>query len=362
MTTTETTFGTRTELSTLMTDLGSEVRFNLGNFNPSLDCFVLDKVLQLVETPVTNPVVHNSSSVLFSNSFKVFHNNLVSVKIGNNVFTNVVICPSHPTSFPTTKLFQQSLRRPCAFGLKFRTQIFELSFSLLDFSRIIKPAVGTDSEVIYSEINAENCSLRTTVLLSGVNLFRECEQEKTPPFFIHSEKTFLYIPIKVFGVTIGNTEFKFLPFFEQPKNQLIGFDVCTSWKVVSYGSSLDDGLSFCLLDHPTSLFQTTNSYLGWQFESLPDCLIDSIMEFEVLSNFMFPGIINTELEGFAISLDSRDNFLSWINPNLRSDGYSHNYLKTTSLYKPYPHLTSGEWIGASPPPTEVMGIRNEGVL
>jgi len=87
MGTRKTTRQTRTKLTASMADLRSVVRLNPNNFDSFSFSFVLDKALQLEETPIANPIVHSLSSPLFSYTFEVFHYNLVSIEIGNNVFT-----------------------------------------------------------------------------------------------------------------------------------------------------------------------------------------------------------------------------------------------------------------------------------
>jgi len=333
MQTTKTTIGTRTKLATPVTDLGSVVGFDSNNFNTFHDGFVLDKTLQLKKTPVTNPIVHNLSPVSFPDAFKVFHNYLVTVEVGNNVFTDVVVDPSHPTSFSSRKLFKQSFTGTSAFDLKFGTQMFELPLNLFDFSRIIKPAVRADSEVVYSEVNAQNNVLRTTVLLSGNDLFRECEHEKTSTFFIHPQQTFTDIPTEILFITCGDSEIELLPGLKKSQNQSRAFNVSASWKVIPDRSVFYDRFGFSFLDHATSLTHTSDSNLGRQFESFPDCTVYSIMEFEVLSDFMFPCIINTELERFGVSFDSSDYSVSGIDSNLCSDSCSHNDTKTQRVYK-----------------------------
>jgi hypothetical protein len=217
--------------------------------------------------------------------------------------------------------------------LKLGTQIFELPFSSLDFSRIIKPAVRTDGEVVYSEVNAQNNVLRTVVLLSGSNLFRECEQEETPAFFVHTQKTFINFPIKVISVTERNIEFELLPTLEQSQNKSIPFEVSTSWEIVSDRCSFDNWLGFSFFDHSTGLSHTSDCYLSRKFETLSNSMVNSIMEFEVLSDFMLPSIINTKLQGFSVSLNSGNYFRSWIDSNFCSHNSSHKDYKTVDIFK-----------------------------
>jgi len=362
MRTHKTTFGTRTKLTTPVADLGGIVRFNSNNFNSSSFSFVLDEILQLKETPIVNPIIHNSPSILFPDTFEVLHYNLVSFESRNNTLTNVMINPSHITSFTPTNLPKKTISRPCAFSLKFTSQIFKLPFNLLDFSRVVEPAVRTDSEVIYSEVNTQNNVLRTNVLLSGINLFRESEQEETSTFFIHPKQTLLDIPIEIFFVTIWDSELELLPTLEQPQNENISFEISTSWEIVSDRSSFNDGFGFSLLYHTTSLFKTSDSNLGWQFELLSDRIINFVMEFDIIPNFMFPRIINTELECFSICFDSSNYLFGWINSHFCSHISSHINSFDIGVYKGYGQMSSGQLEIASPPTAKAMGIRSRGVL
>ena len=342
--------GTRTKLTAPMADLGSVIRFDLINNNTLSFSFVLDKVLQLEEAPVTNPIVHSFTSIYIPNPFKVFHNNLVSVKIGNNIFTYIVVNPSHPTSFSSREFSKQSLAGASAFSLKLGTQIFKFPFNLFDFSRIIKPSVGSDSKVIYSEVNTQNNVLRTTVLLNGSNLFRECEQEETSTPLIHTKQTFCNFPSEIFLIAFWDIKLKFLSTIKQPQDKSISFEVSTSREVIPDRSSLDDWLGFSFLNHTTSLAHTSNSYLRWEFETFSDSMIDSIMEFEIVDDFMFPSIVDTELQSFSISLDSMDYLFSWFNSNFSSSSCSHIREEYFTIYKHY----GGE--GLIPPTTKVVGI------
>ena len=335
MRTGKTTIGTRTNLTTFMADLGSIVGLDLNNFNSFHSSFVLDETLQLIETPVTTPIVNFLSSSLLPYAFEVFHNNLVSIKVGNNIFTNVVVNPLHPTSFSSREFFKQSLTGTSAFRLKFTTQILEFPFDLLDFSRIIKPAIGSDSKVVYSEVNAQNNVLRTTVLLNGSNFFRECEQEETPAFFIHPQKAFANFPTEIILVTGRDFDVKLLPTFKQSQDKNISFDVSTPWEVVPDRSSFDNWFGFSLLDHTTSLSHTSDCYLRREFELLSDVMIDGIMELEVLRNLMIPSIVDAELKGFGVSLDSSNYLFSWIDSNLCSYSCSHNKEKDELIYKAF---------------------------
>ena len=325
--------GTRTKLSTSMADLGSVVRFNPINNNPFSFSFVLDKALQLEEAPITENPVHLPAFSLFPDTFQVFHHNLVSIEIGNNVFAYTMVYVLHPTSFSSRELLEKPFSGASAFRLKFGTQILKFPLGSLNFSRIIKPTVRTDGEVVYSKVNAQNNVLRTVVLLSGSNLFRECEQEKTSAFFIHTQEAFIHFPVEVISVTSRDVKLELLPTLEQPQNKSVSFEVCTSGKIVSNRCSFDNWLGFSLFDHTTSLSHTSDCYLRRKFKSLSNRMVNSVMEFEVLSDFMLPSIINTELQGFSVSLDGGNYFKSWIDSNFCSHNSSHRNYKTLDIFK-----------------------------
>ena len=333
MQTRKTTIGTRTKMTALMANLRGVVRSYSLNSNSISFSFVLDKTLQLVETPVANPIVHNPSSSLFPYTFKVFHHNLVSVKLGNNVFAYIVVNPSHITSFSSANLPKKTLGGKSAFGLQFTTQIFELPFNLLDFSRIIKPAVRTDGEVVYSEVNAQNTVLRTNVLLNDSNLFRESKEKETSTFFIHPKQAFNNLPTEILFVAGRNVQIELLPNFEKSQNQCVAFDISTSGEVIPNTCSVYDWLGFSLLNHSTSLSHTSYCYLGRELESLPNLTIDSIMQFKVLSNFVFPSIVDAELQSLSICFDGGNYLFGWIDSNLCSDIRSHNKVEDRQVYK-----------------------------
>ena len=357
METRKTTVGSSTQMSTFVADLASIVRFNLGNFNTSHCSFVLDKVLQLVETPVTNPIIHSFSSINFPNSFKVFQYDFVPAEIGNNVLANVVVNPSHVTSFSAANLLQQSLSASSAFSLQFTAQEFELSFDLLDFAGIIKSAVASDGKIVYSEVNTQNSTLRATVQLNGTNLFRECEHEKTSTLFIHPEQTFLNVPGEIILVAVRDCELELLPGFEQAQYEHVTLNVSTTWEVVSDRRSVNNRFTFSFFNYTARLLDASDGELGWQCFS--EMCVNERVEFNVIFDAMLPGVVDAELQGFSVRFDSFDYFGSCVDFDFCTDCCSHNNGKTLEVFKPYVEVcpvTSGGF--ASPPTTEVVGIRS----
>jgi len=342
---------TRTNLSTVGTELRSVSRINLNNFNSFPFSFVLDKILQLEETPVTYPIIHSFSSPDFSNSFEVFHYNFVSIKRGNNFLANVMINPSHETSLFSRNLFQELSRTSSAFSLEFTSQEFEFSFNLLDLRGFKELPVRSDSKIIYAEVNAKN-SMRTRNF--DINLFSKSEHKKASSLLINSQKAFTNFPSEISNRIIGDTNIKLLPPFNRRDAQDFILERCTSRKIISHRNILDNWLSFSSFNYPASLFNTGNSKLRRQ-SFFTQRGIDKRMQFNIIPNFSFPSLIDTKLQPFRIKFESSNYLFSGFNFNFNCGSSPHcNNIKNQD----YLNLLEG----ISPPTTEVMGIRNADIL
>jgi len=269
---------------------------------------------------------------LFPDSFEVFHNNLVSPKIGNNVFADVVMNPSHVTSFPSRNFAKQSLTGMCAFGLKNRTQVFELSFDLLDFTGIIKPAVRTDGEVVNSEVNAQNNVLRTVVLLNGINLFREHKQEEAPAFFVDSEQAFFNFPSEIFSVARRYGEWNLNSAFDRGETQDITFERSVARKVVFHRALVYDWFGFGFLDHSAALFDASNSELALKVEA-SQLFVDKGVELNIILDAFIPCSVDTELQSFFVDGKSLNYLGKGFNLDLRSHNSSHKSIEVEQVFK-----------------------------
>jgi len=323
---------TRTECSTFGTYLGSVVRLNSDNFNSFPFSFVLDETLQLIETPIANPIVNSLSSSLFSDTFKVFHDYLVSIEFGNYVFADVMVIPSHEPLLFSTQLFEKPSGTSSAFGLKFTTQVFEFSFDLLNLCRIIKPAVRSDSKVVYSEVDAKNSTLDIRAI--GSNLFRECKQEETSTFFINFEKALSDIPIEIFFVAVRDSEWHFNSAFDCSKTKNIVFEGRRTREIISHRTSINNRFGFSLLDHPTRLLDTSNSKLALKSITFK-CGIDEGMQFDIIPYLVVPCSINTKLQSFSIDFESFYYFISCSNLNFSCCPDAHNGCKEQPIFKTF---------------------------
>lgn len=340
---------TRTNLSTFGTDLGSVVRSNLNKFNSLSFCFILDKTLQLEETPIANPIVHSPSEISSSNPFEIFHYNLISIELGNDCLADVVIDSSHKPSLFSRQLFKKPSGTSSAFALKFTSQEFEFPFNLFDLRGMEKLSVRSDSEIINPQVHTES-SVRTRT--DGAFL-GECKQEETFAFGINSQKAFINLPTKIILEIIRDDKGNFNSSFESRNAQKIILERKTSWRVISNGTEFNNRFSLGFLDHPTGLFNAGNSKLRRQ-SHLFQFQINKWMKLDVIHNSQLPSLINTELHSFFIGSNSPNNFFSWFNFNLNCRSGSHNNLNH--------HLYINLSEGIFPPKHECMGIQNAGVI
>jgi len=354
MGTRKTTKGTRTKLTASMADLGSIIRFDSNNFNTFSFSFVLDETLQLKEAPIAYPIVHNSASSLFSNTFEVFHYNLVSVEIGNNIFTDVVVCPSHEPLLSTRDFFKQSLSRPCAFSLKLCSYKFEFPFDLFDFSRIEELIVGCNNQVINTEVNAKNSILQVGAF--GINLFGKTKQKETSLFSIDKKIAFGNVPTIKIRLENDWDCYRYLdPTFSCGNAQDVIFEGEASSIVITDCSSLYDWFGLSLFNHFTSLSNTTDSQLGLE-SNVFKMFVNNSLQSKLISYLMFPSLIDTELQSFSIDFKSSDYFRFCRYLNFSGCSDLHNSNVEQQIYKAFYQESINGGMDAIPPMNKFMGV------
>lgn len=294
--------------------------------------FVFDKALELPETPPMNPLVISCG---FPNVTDVFHHDNASIRNAINYsFAYVMVSPSHELSPSTRKLFEVSFGRFCAFSLEFANQSFMLNPETFDlFSK--KDFVACDCELVYSDIDAKNSIL--DVRDFDIDIFGECEKEEALTFLVNLEKALSNIPRKVLFITIRDGERYLYPSFDSAYAQNIIFETCTTRKIVSHRTSINNRFAFSLLDHTTSLLNTSNSELALQTNT-SEMLIGERMKLDIIPNFEFPSIIDTELQSLAVNLESFNYLGSCRNLDFSCCSDIHSACKEQEVFK-----TIGGW-------------------
>lgn len=301
------------------TELGSIIWLNLPEPNTFSFSFVLDKVLKLMEAPITYPSVYSFSPVAFTDSFEVFHHNL-RWPLLNDSLADVVINPNHKPFFSARNFFKKSLCRSCAFGLEFITQILESPFDRFNVPASIECSIGGDCQIIYPEINTQHQLLVRSI---DVDFFAKTEQKEAATFPVNGQQGFSHVPGEIFLIT--SRDFKWNPdsSLDREDVQKSPLQGCASWEIVSYCSSFNNGFAFRFLQHSAGLLDARNSQLCRQSNGA-EMLINERVQLDIVMNIFLPTKINAMLHCFLINGDRFVQFSSSFNPDFGSCPYNHN--------------------------------------
>ncbi len=316
-----------------VTELTRHERADSINSLAAHDGFVLDEGLELEKTPVANPVVHPSSSLLLPYSLEVFDHYSANTICSSDLFADVVVHPGHVTSFPTSKASEKSLAALCAFGLELLTQETILPLHHFCLRGMEKPAVARDGKVVYSEVDTKHRNVLSVVLLDG-DLFGECEKETRTTTAIDNELTLpRTAPTReVFLVANGNDNCARLSTVENTVGELVASQVCASWEVVWNGGVLDDGTGLRLLHHAGGLPNERNANLRRKAHcsNIP---VDQALKSNIVLHATLPRDINNVLQRTAIKIDSSVNTDGSWNRYLGVHNTQHRNKEVNAVYK-----------------------------
>jgi len=297
----KTTMSNRISIMTDTTTLRGVSGIDINNSYSFLKSFIFNKTLELVKSPLVNPLIVFSS---FSDSFQIFHNDYIAIKTSNNRLANVVILKSHKPSPTSREFFQLSLRSPRAFRLKnrnksvvFNSQLFNILSKEFTF--------GSDSNFIDAEVNAQNF----TMLVRSLDIFPSEYKSKVIFILRFSQETFSNLPFKIFQSIIRNLNRNLNSALNGGNAQNIIFKGETSWFIVFNRNFFNEGFCLCLFDHPTRLFNAGNSKLGGE-SHISQIPVNKRVEFNIISDFHTPSNINTMLKPFFIQFNSFQNRFS----------------------------------------------------
>jgi len=311
--------------------------------------FIFNKALELPKSPLMHPFVVSCSFsdvayVLKDNSCSCFH-------IINNLFTNVVILPSHKPSPSIAERFEFSFGRFCAFSLKLTNQLITLDsemFNLLPEELFVR----CDSETIYANINPKNLVMEARAF--EIDIFSECKQEKASSFFIHSKQTFFDIPMEVFFVAIWDCEWNFNSTFNGCQTQDIVLEGSTAREVIPHTDFIYNWLRFGFFYHTTSLSNASYCELALQ-PTISKKIIHKRLKSKTVSNFTFPSIINTILQPFFVNFKSLNYLRCCIKFDFSCCSYFHKYGEEQIQYKTFGN-EEDKCPMAIHPSTKVLGV------
>ena len=316
---------------------GSVGRIDIDNPASLTQSLILNKALQLPESPLMNPFVVFS---ILADERQIFHHNNASFPYRfYDAFADIVVSPCHKLSPSARHSFKFSFGRFCAFGLKPTNQIImQDSFALDLFSK--KHLGRCHSKLIYADINSKNSILEARAF--GIDVFGKSKKEIASAFFVYGQKAFLDIPTEIIFVAVGNAEWNLNTTFDCSQAQDIVLERRTSWEVISHRYSLDYRLGFSLLDHTAGLLDASDSKLRLQSKRT-QMLINKRMKFNIIPDFPVPRFVDAELQSLSVKMESLDYFLSCRNLDFSGCSCFHNINVEQLIYKPYGQMSSGGW-------------------
>ncbi len=211
MRTNKKTFGTGTKISAVGTSLASVVRADFNHIDSFLQSLIFDKTLQLVEVPAVKPEVKLLSLSLLPYSSDVFHHDSSSFATGNNLFADVVVCPSFETSLLSRNPLEEFSGTSSAFGLEICPQTLILNHLAFDFLAAEELPIACYGNVVYSDINTQLKSVRNRL---GIDISGKCDMQEHPLILIDGKESSLRTPIKILPITFGNFDWNINPAFD----------------------------------------------------------------------------------------------------------------------------------------------------
>lgn len=331
----------RTNFTTVRTNLGSHIRIDKDNSLSFSFSFVANELLQLKETPTIEPSVQSFTHILIptlSYPFKILQYDCISRS--NNLLADVVVNPTHITFLFARDCFKQSFSRLCAFTLKSFPQ--ELVLHNLGLMTSENLAITTDGKVVYSEVNTE---ISVATESAGVfnscrglpqvpsDLYRECDVKEHLSFSILDNLKSLVLPIKILPVVFRNVDRDVLSLtFDKCGNPNLIKGECKQVSVETDRARLHNRLLFKL-----SSFKILRS-LGYCFtgkvgrKPLPQVFIDDVMKLESIDYLSFKSFVDSILNRIKKCVRHILNLFIQSNLNLyRGNGF-HNQSVYHNLY------------------------------
>ena len=273
-------------------------RIDIDNSASFSHSFILDKALELPESPLMHPSVVFCG---FPDIAQIFHHDNTSIGNAiNDSFAYVMVSPSHKLCPSATQFSEMPFGGLCAFSLKPTNQLIMLNPESFDLPSE-EEFVGCHSEIVYSEVNAKNSILEVRAF--NIDIFGEREQEETSALCVYSQKAFLNLPSEVFLVTVRNSEGHFDSTFDCGKAQDIIFEGSGTREVVPNRCLFYSGPGFSFLDHSAGLLYASDSKLALQ-PNASEMFINQRMELDIIPNLTLPSSIYTELQSFAVNPES----------------------------------------------------------
>ena len=341
----EKTFGTGSFTGTHGAYSASIVRVNLDDFNSIQPSLVFNESLQLIEAPGVEPEVESLAFPCVPYSSKVFHDDCISsIAAGYYCFADVVVNPSLEALLPARDFFKQPFGRPCAFGLKFGSQMLEIEHSIFDFVSREELFFGCDSNMVYPKVYADD--FIAGIRINNIVASSECNVYEHFILLVNGERSSLIFPVKVLPVIFWDFNWNVYSSIESCEPDFIEAESKCSFVEVNWHVFLESwhGPFICFngLEGLGSNSYGIDDELTFKVEFFFSTIVNEMMQFVPVRDVVFESNISDVRNAFGIFFHGiEQDFVAWnfqLYCNNRLE-MSHNSLQGFFPYKPCGHLS-----------------------
>lgn len=338
---------TGTERTASTTSLRSQVRIDFYHVDSSLQRFVADEFMQLVEAPAVKPEVHLSASMHLPDAFEVFKDDGSCLAVVNYGFADDMVPVSLETSLPARNLLEEFLCGASAFALEPCSQTLELESVFFDFTSTKELFSAGDCDVVYADVNTQLKSVRIRL---DVDISGKQNMQKHLAL-VTKDSSCLSRPVKILPVVLWNFDWNGDSSFRSRELNFVSVESECSFVEVERHEFLEGWLDFelggfeCLRSNSVSV----DDELAWQVE-LSSCvsiaeMVQPIPVVDFGSEAPVSNIVNSSAV-FVHHINKQS--IVW-NFEFDCDNRLHTHKKATIVYKPYVHgerkwaMANGGW-------------------
>ncbi len=350
------------DVTTRRTFLARKSWVDIDNDLADIYRFVVDKRLQLAESPISEHSIEIMSKSLFSLNTKGFQGDYIK-RLPDYLFSDAMVHVSHKTFLFASEFLQLALGRASSFGLQNHSIMLIAGLGRSNLIAINEFIVRQNSVVVDACVDAENFTV-----LSGDSVWGIC-------FSLHPDNQFptiegyvggLDFPTEVFLEVVWNIDWKFYPAMNTGKRY---------YGLISVERECSHVVSNCAifpLDwQPLELF--TPEHLGGTIFCggreggrkpiyLSNRVVSHVVEVEFVDGFSFKSSLENVVGGFVEYSYSFDNLTIGLCVESNCSFHSETSL-ADKVYK-YSRGVAESIISYStiPPTTEVRGFPYGGIL
>ena len=319
-------------------------------------CFVGQELCKFIERPVIQFAVKLCPTSFLHTDFRqIFKCKYCGGRV-NNLLRDTMVYVSHKPSFSPRKFTEFPLAGTSAFRLQLLAKVSTLGSGVLHLLGIKKGVVGADSNVHNTPVNTENLLVSDQFRCPGFHL---AMQVKDLALFIERQGRGLYLPADVLLVVIRDSERCFDTSVAGGDCSVTGIHTDTDYSlIVPHRRILFTErfeLAFNRFQRLTGTISCTLYQRGREIRNrLSDILVGGIVAVHLVCGMGIKSPLRTSVERHCVISHGLQERFTPIRRNrkFQLNCPNHNHICDRIGIK----VNGGEWCGAIPPMTKVMGF------